>query len=460
MISSINRERPAHIATYTLGDHNGNKRAWVHSRHLINIGLNKGAPVKMFFKSEEQKIEVILDEAGDKKVYGRPNGTPIIDIKNKQVAETLGHHVEMITVKFFKGRVEISVSAKEQKLNERRSKTNNKFVEIFSGGGTSSKFAEMVGFKADACVEREEKFLEIYDKNINATTTICADVHEVDVNDLPKDCSFLQFGYPCTAYTQGNIVLKAEQKNNSEERCQVRREADYLSLALLDIIKHVNPRAILIEEVPEFLNSIPFDLLSFALEKMKYKITTTHVTGSFTERKRVAIVAVADKEAEIDLTNIQYQASRPISEHLDVPVHEREFQHISERPRESGAVRKGLGIRSHSPDDLKINTITTHWTRHTHVSLRHPFKSDYYSDFTVNEVRRMHGLPEDFDCGEKVTIARAVLGQGVCDGFLDILKRIHTRICSPSNTSKLPKVQDMLKKHLPTTDEGQLLLAI
>jgi site-specific DNA-cytosine methylase len=448
--------RPMNITTYSLQSHKENKRVWLQTRYLELMGLAKNTLIDIIFDKEAQTITIYKDIDGKRKISGRANGLPVVDIKNKQVSETLGNNVDKITVRFYIDRVEISVAKQERLLTERRSKTNNKAVEIFSGGGTLSKFAERAGFKMDTAIELEDKFIAVYDRNIDITTTICVDVNDIDVDDLPTDCSHLQLGYPCTKYSNSNIVLTKKNKENEVKVCQERREADYLCLSILEIIKRVNPRSILIEEVPEFAKSVPFDILSYALEQMKYKISMQDITGSFTNRKRIAIVAIADDSEEVDLSDIQYQKSRPIEEHLDLGINEREFQPIQLRPRESGALRKGLGIRSHLPDELKINTITTHWTRHTHVSLKHPSKQDHFSDFTVNEVRKLHGLPDGFELGDTVTTARAVLGQGVTDGFLDVLKRIHKRICG---STKVTDINSNILKTIPEELNGKLALS-
>jgi len=474
MSTAINwtARRPMNITTYSLQSHKENKRVWLQTRYLELIGLAKNTLIDIIFDKKEKRIIIYKDVDGKRKVSGRANGIPVVDIKNKQVSETLGDKVDNITVRFYIDRVEISVSKQERLLAERRSKTNNKAVEIFSGGGTLSKFAEIAGFKMDTAIELEDKFIDIYESNIDVTTTICGDVNDIDVEDLPTDCSHLQLGYPCTKYSNSNIVLMKKNKAKEGTVCEERRGADYLSLTILEIIKRVNPRSILIEEVPEFAKSVPFDLLSYALEQMKYKISMQYISGSFTNRKRIAIVAIADDNEEVDLSDINYQPSRPIEDHLDIPINEREFQPIELRPRESGALRKGLGIRCHLPSELKVNTITTHWTRHTHVSLKHPSKEEHYSDFTVNEVRKIHGLPKDFQLGDKVTTARAVLGQGVTDGFLDVLKRIHTRICGSNRvikpnifkrTNEVPKkIKDSIykrkKDNLSNIKQAQLML--
>ena len=429
------KARPFNVSIFKLGTSGGNKRVWLQTRYLERIGLEKNSPIDIDFSTDTRQITIKKVDVGNHRVSGRANGLPIIDVKNKQVAETLGQNVEKITVRFYQNKIIISVSSFDRNLADRRSKSGIKAVEIFSGGGTLSKFAQLAGFQMATVVERDDNFVEVFERNFDGVTSICADVHDVEMEDLPKDASLLQFGYPCTEYSQANIVSarKAKDANQSEKALEEKRTANYLSLALVNIIRHVNPRVILIEEVKAFQNSLPFDLLKFELERMKYKISIEEMTGSFTERKRIAIVAIADKEA-LDISNVVYQTPVPIEAHLDIPVQNRDFQPIELRPRESGALRKGLGIRSHLPSDLKINTITTHWTRHNHLSLKHPTKEHHYSDFTVNEVRRIHGLPEDFDLGDKVTIARAVLGQGVVDGFLDVLSRIYSRVCLGQNT--------------------------
>jgi site-specific DNA-cytosine methylase len=419
-------QRASNICTFTLGNHNGNKRIWAQTRYLNKIGLKKGTIIKVNFCENARRLTVVADKNGDRVISGRPDGTPILDIKNKQVAKTLGD-VEKVTVRYFQNKIIIFVSANEQRKAERRAKTNNKAIEIFSGGGTLSAFAEQVGWKMDTVIEREDKYLEVFEQNIDAIT-ICADVHDVELDDLNDECAFVQFGYPCTSYSHSNVKMIRQKKAMTEEAVEVAQEADYLILPILDIVKKVNPKAILVEEVVEFLDSTPFAILSYALKKLDYKISTQIVTGSFTNRKRVAIVAIADDEP-VDLSNIKYQTPRTIESHLKTPIDEREFEHIDNRPRESGARRKGLGIRSHLPSELKINTLTCHFTRHTHISLAHPTKPDYFSDFSLDEFKSLHGLPETFTLGEVKTTARAIIGQGVCEGFYDVLSRIYHRVC-------------------------------
>ena len=440
----LSTSKPFNVSTFSLGKSKENARVWLQTRYLEKIGLAKSTLINIIFNKTKREIIIAKDDKGTHRVSGRSNGLPIVDIKNKMVADTLGN-VDKITVRFYSNSIVIRVSQFEQKKAERRAKRSNKAVEIFSGAGTYSKFSEMAGFKLDTVVERDDRYIDIFEKNIANTTTICADVRDVELEDLPKNATLLSMGYPCTSYSTSNVVLarKLKDESLSQEAVQERKDADFLSLALLDIIRHINPFLLVIEEVVAFKDSLPFEILKYALERMEYKISVQEVNASFTERKRLAIVAIADDEP-VDLSNIQYQAPVPIETHLDIPVSERDFTPIEERPRESGALRKGLGIRCHLPSDTKINTVTMHWTRHTTASLLHPTKPHHYSDFTTNEIRRIHGLPEDFQLGDKVTIARAALGQGVADGFLSVLRIIYDRVCRPvtKTTTKTRKARE------------------
>lgn len=420
-------QRASNICTFTLGNHNGNKRFWAQTRYLNKIGLTKGTIIKVDFSETARRLTIVADKHGDRVISGRPDGTPILDIKNKQVAKTLGDHVEKVTVRYFQNKIIIFVSANEQRKSERRAKINNKALEIFAGGGTLSVFAEQAGFKMSTVIEREDKFLEVFEQNVDAVT-ICADIHDVELEDIPTDCSLLMMGYPCTSYSQSNVKMIRQKQSMSDDAIEEAKDADYLVLPILDIVRKANPKILLVEEVSAFLDSTPFAILSYALNKLDYKISVETITGSFTNRKRVAIVAIADDEP-VDLSNIKYQTPRTIESHLKTPVDERDFAHIDDRPRESGARRKGLGIRSHLPSELKINTVTCHFTRHTHISLAHPTKKDYFSDFTLEELKSLHGLPETLTLGDVKTTARAIIGQGVCDGFCDVLNRIYHRVC-------------------------------
>jgi site-specific DNA-cytosine methylase len=427
--------RASNICTFSLGAHNGNKRFWAQKRYLSKIGLHKGTIISVDFSKNDRRITVEADEKGTRKMSGRPDGTPILDIKNKQVAETFGENVEKVTVRYFKNKIIIFVSANEQRKAERRAKTSNKAIEIFGGGGVLASLTEQAGFLMDTVIEREDKYLEVFEQNVDAVT-ICADIHDVDLDDIDSSCTLLSMGYPCTSYSQSNVKMIRQKKMMSDEAIEEAKDADYLILPILNIISKANPRVLLVEEVVAFLDSTPFAILSYALKKLDYKISTQIVTGSFTNRKRVAIVAIADDEP-VDLSDIQYQAPRTIESHLKTPIDEREFAHIDDRPRESGARRKGLGIRSHLPSEMKINTITCHWTRHNHLSLAHPTKEDYFSDFTIAEVQSLHGLPASFNPGEIKTTAREILGQGVCCGFNDVLNRIYQRVCVKPSTKPI-----------------------
>lgn len=86
--------RPFNVSTFKLGNSGENKRVWLQTRYLERIGLEKNSPIDIDFSKEARQITISKVDVGNHRVSGRANGLPIIDVKNKQVAETLGQNVE------------------------------------------------------------------------------------------------------------------------------------------------------------------------------------------------------------------------------------------------------------------------------------------------------------------------------------------------------------------------------
>ena len=70
-----------------------------------------------------------------------------------------------------------------------------------------------------------------------------------------------------------------------------------------------------------------------------------------------------------------------------------------------------------------VNTFTTHGTRHTEPCLKHPSK-ELFSEFTNNEIKKIHGLDDNFILSDKKTTARQVLGQGVTNMYYHVAMRV------------------------------------
>ena len=421
------------VSTYSLGQTtNGNKRVWLATRNIQKSQLSKGQRINIHFDSDNKRIEIIADEHGSNVISGRKDSDlPIIDIKSKQVLATLGQG-KKITVKFFNQRIVVEVPKNERLKAIREAKKGNVLFDLFAGGGSKSHMAKRAGFNVKYALELEDKFLDCWSINHAEDNTITyhMDINDIDEDDLPKDVDVIAMGYPCTSYSQSNSTLHAKRHAGDPEAIKTRMNADMMSLAVLKIIQACQPKAVMIEETREFIDSLPYNILRHSLEAMGFAHSETKVTGSYTKRERVAICFIAS-DTPVDLNHLEYHSPKPLNDVLPVPWDHvsRVYKHIDDCPRERGAKRRGIGVRAHNPlVDTKCNTLTTHWSRGTHPSWKDPYRAEYYTDITIEDAKALHGISPNFYLPKEVTVARQIIGQGVTDIFVKVFVRIHQAI--------------------------------
>lgn len=78
--------------TFKIGNNRGRARIWIDGNHLTNAGFTPGTKFFVSIKSGHLLLTVgtTTADAGhqNRKVSGRPDGKPIIDIVGKTVSET------------------------------------------------------------------------------------------------------------------------------------------------------------------------------------------------------------------------------------------------------------------------------------------------------------------------------------------------------------------------------------
>jgi len=198
-----------------------------------------------------------------------------------------------------------------------------------------------------------------------------------------------------------------------------RYEAEALVFHVLNAIQSMNPRQVVVEEVPQFADTPVSMLLRTVLAQWGYNLSETVAHAKHTKRKRWCLVG--DMNQKIDLTNLNGDDGKTLEDFLDSSIEDRAWVPIEESKRFSKASTT-IGLRSHEPCEVKCNTFTTHGTRSTEPCLKHPLK-ELYSEFTNTEIASIHGLKGFVLSGMK-TLDRQILGQGVADMFFDIALRV------------------------------------
>lgn len=420
--------KPKGVSVLRLGDHGTNKRIWVVNQQLKKV-FAPGEKVNVNYNKKEKTITVEKVDllGGTHTISSRGNGTPVLDIKNQEVASTLGKDIEKIEVLYYEEQIVIKVSKTEKFKAQRANKTGLSTFELFAGAGTLTHFFKEAGFDIKGGLELNEEYLALFHENNDGDEiySIGGRLEDIHTSYFPKDISVLLSGIPCTTYSGSNMKMKAAQKAMREgkeyDKAEIEKsyQAEALTFYVLTAIRAMNVPTVCIEEVEEYASSPASMMLRTVLGQMGYHITETVASGSNTKRKRW--VLIANMEEAIDLSDLMQESRRTIKDCLEIPVEEREW-----KPKEEFApsrLNEKIGIRSCKPSDVKSNTFTTNSTRGTEPILECE-EGGLYSEFTNREIANIHGLSSEFILDPRKSISRQILGQGVTDQFVAVAYRI------------------------------------
>lgn len=426
---------PKSVSVLTLGKTGEEGRKIYITNKALQNTFPVGQKVNVDYNQQTKEVRVTPAEflGGTHTISSKGNGTPVLDIKNQKVAETLGRDIEKVEVLFFEKEIVIKVSKTEIYKAQRTNKKGLNTFELFSGAGTLSAFFKEAGFNIRGGLELNEDYLALFHENNPGETiySINGRLEDIHTSYFPKNIDVVLSGIPCTTYSGSNVKLKTAQKAKREGRpydeAEIEKEyaAETLTFYVLTAIRAMNPKTVVVEEVVEYSESTASMMLRTVLKQMGYNINETVSSGSNTKRQRWVLVADMGKEVSLDsLVNTNNQT---IGDCLEVSTQDRDW-----KPKDQFApsrLNESIGIRYCTPNCLMSNTFTTHSTRGTEPILKHP-EQELYSEFTNREIANIHGLPQTFVLDERKSISRQVLGQGVTDMFYTVATRIKQEIAS------------------------------
>jgi DNA (cytosine-5)-methyltransferase 1 len=129
---------------------------------------------------------------------------------------------------------------------------NLSFVDLFSGLGGFHLVLKKFGGKCQLAVDNNKSCAETYQLNFPNTPFLLGDINDKSIQKqiLKQNFDLICAGFPCQPFS------KANQKGA--------KESPELT-SLIKIIQHKQPRYILLETVPNFLNSPSFNQLAKGL---------------------------------------------------------------------------------------------------------------------------------------------------------------------------------------------------
>lgn len=294
-------------------------------------------------------------------------------------------------------------------------------IDLFAGAGGFSEGARLAGLEVVWAANHWPAAVAVHQANHPTTAHLCQDLHQVDWTKVPAHDVLL--ASPCC---QGHSRARGKDRPHHDA-------ARATAWAVVSAVECHRPRALVVENVPDFARWTLFPAWVLALETLGYTLRAEVLDacrfGVPQIRKRLILVGQLGGKA-FDFFGLGTEAPRPIREALDL-------ESGDWRPWES-AKRIRQGLRPLVPSTMmKIQAgLKTYGNRGFWIpyfgankrgwSLDQPIwtlttrdryalvKGDLFRFLTVAECKRTMGFSESYQLSGNVHTDKILLGNAVC----------------------------------------------
>lgn len=423
-------------------DKRGTARIWLEGRRLLRAGFFPAARYEISLDESTRTITLSLAANGERLVSRKMRGDvelPVIDIANGKLLDTFDG-LESVKIRFEDGAVIISPTANDLRRLDRTARLRQRMDkgEALAVGSVSTGLGilalamheglEAAGLQSDLkfAVDIEPAYLEQCSKANPAwaagTIAVEAPMQEIAFDAsallrLPK-VDILEAGIPCTAHSPAGRAKKSLAKPEDDPN------AGHLVAGFLAIAAAVNPAVILVENVPSYMTSASYSILTNQLKEWGYEIHATILQGKdfgcLEHRDRMAMIAVTEG-VDFDINSLVVPENEPsvLGDYLedvatDSPLWSK-MSYLREKEERDIAAGKGFRMQIFKPESSKIATLTRGYAkiRSTDPKLQHPTNPSLLRQITPIEHARIKGVPEKMIEGLGITIAHQMLGQSI-----------------------------------------------
>ncbi len=392
----------------SIGENKGAPRIWHEGKWLELAGFYRGVKIKVSYL--ERQIINDIDNQGDRIVSGK--NYPLIDLNNNRITEVFDKE-KQVRVIVNVGQIIITSTKKALRKEQRLANNSKTYGSLFSGVDLFGVAAQKAGYKSKWAIEINEKYADLWLANHKGTMHNL-DISDIDLSEL-EQVELLIAGIPCEAFS---IARRNQGKGLYEEH----ENAD-LSMFFLMIVEAINPKTIVLEEVPAYLKSGIGTATIAALKRMGYTVESKIISGAeygeLTVRRRAVIVASTKDKIEFP---DQVESDRTMKEIL-LPYDHPDCEWFTEETKpwifkhwkEQKAKGNNFVSQFILEETKQVQAITKRYFagQGSNPVVKHPLKEDTFRWLTLNEVKMIMGLPESFDLGTSKTIAGEAMGQGV-----------------------------------------------
>ncbi|MEI8198046.1 MAG: DNA cytosine methyltransferase, partial [Phycisphaerae bacterium] len=264
-------------------------------------------------------------------------------------------------------------------------------------------------------------YAETYAANHPHATVFNSSVEEVSWEALKRfrPLGLMTMGIPCEPYSVIRRLDRGGQVKRDKALPPEAHELGDMFFWGLRAIEACNPHTVIIEEVPPFLTSAAGFVTIQVLKRFGYnvegKIIDPSTFGEITGRKRTVIIATMGDIHWPGLSTCDFK----LGDILD-PEPLEWFNRVS-KPwvfnhwETQTAKGNGFAPPILTAQDSKVPTIKKRYFagQGDNPVVGHPTIPGNCRWLTINEVKRIQGLPQEFILPASKTTAREIMGQGV-----------------------------------------------
>ncbi len=432
------QSRPRTISLQRLGEHRGTRRLWIEGRKLERGGIAPGDRFSIRWEPGTSTVVLDFNEAGDRRVSKRTrNGRdmPIVDVSTQDVAEALGPGIDRAKVSIFERRIEVTVHPDDLAARERVDRLVSKVRSgnplstgsVAHGGGILDH-AIHEGMREAGVTARLAFAVEVDGATIDAAATnnpiwdedtigLHASMDEVALEDLPQ-VDVLVAGLPCVG------ASRSGKAKNAIELAEQHETAGHLFVTFLAMVKAVNPAVVLLENVPDYANTVSATVIRKALQVRGYEVQEAvldgNEMGALEMRRRWCMLATSrDLALRLDQVRPARLKEATLAEILDdVPLDSdqwRSIVHMFEKAERDRAKGANFSPNFAAPGDGSVRSMgASYWKwRPTEPKLAHPTRPGVARLLTPAEHARAKTVPPELVSGLSNTLAHQILGNSV-----------------------------------------------
>lgn len=410
------------FSTTKIGHNKNAPRVWLEGKYLLTAGFAPSKNIQVEFS--EKQITITLSPSGSRKISSKKDGLiPVLDLNSNAIADAFGA-IDVLQVKISEGCITLTPTETDRLRSSRC--YNGKEGSVFSGGGLLTEAARQAGYEPAFAIEIDERYAETYEENHPEARMYNVSIENVPLDSLPR-VELLTMGIPCQPFSRSRTRdLQTGAKRDRNLPPEAHPLSD-MTMFAAEIIHRLNPATVIIEQAPGYLASASGHMLLYFLQRIGYTVEARVLDprdyGELTARTRTVIVAHSGSHFEWPEMAATTSTFADIRD--DESLHEDSYFTAETKPWLTShwekQTAKGNGFTSQQIDD-HCNSITVINKRYlsqqgTGAVVKHRTKPNTWRWLSLDELRKIHKVPNSYRLPLAKTTAGELIGQGVIISF-------------------------------------------